>query len=56
MLADFAGCWVIEKVCKALFADLQPKELVTRGRERREARRAIEEQEKALAIEEKKDQ
>ena len=56
MLADFAGCYIIEKTCKALFADLQPKELVTRGRERREARREIEEREKALAIEEKKDQ
>lgn len=56
MLADFAGCYIIEKTCKALFADLQPKELVTRGRERREARREIEEREKALAMEEKKDQ
>lgn len=43
MIADFAGCFIIEKVCKALFADLAPKELVTRGRERREKRRAEEE-------------
>ncbi|CCO33770.1 hypothetical protein BN14_07856 [Rhizoctonia solani AG-1 IB] len=43
MVLDFAGCWAVEHVCKYLFADLEPKSLVTRGRERREARRAIEE-------------
>ena len=42
MIADFAGCWLIEILCKALFADLEPKPLVTRGRERREKRRAEE--------------
>lgn len=42
MIADFVGCWVIEKLCKYLFADLEPKALITRGRERREARRAEE--------------
>lgn len=45
MVIDFAGCWVIEKVCKHLFADLEPKPMVTRGRERREKRRLLEEQE-----------
>ncbi|KAH9173807.1 endoplasmic reticulum Ca-transporting P-type ATPase [Lactarius sanguifluus] len=43
MIIDFIGCWVIEQVCKYLFADLEPKPLVTRGRERRERRRAAEE-------------
>jgi cation-transporting ATPase 13A1 len=42
MVIDFVGCWVIEKLCKRLFADLEPKPLVTRGRERREARRKEE--------------
>ncbi|EIW56082.1 endoplasmic reticulum Ca-transporting P-type ATPase [Trametes versicolor FP-101664 SS1] len=42
MVIDFAGCWIIEKVCKALFANLEPKPMVTRGRERREKRRAEE--------------
>lgn len=56
MLADFAGCFIIEKACKYLFADLEPKELVTRGRERREKRREIEAAAAELAIEEKKDQ
>ncbi|CED85345.1 endoplasmic reticulum ca-transporting p-type atpase [Phaffia rhodozyma] len=51
MLADFGGCYVVEKGCKYLFADLEPKELITRGRERREKRRAAEE----LALEAKKD-
>ncbi|CAK9780742.1 hypothetical protein CC85DRAFT_329688 [Cutaneotrichosporon oleaginosum] len=46
MVGDFAGCAIIETVCKALFADLEPAEMVTRGRERREARRALEEKQK----------
>jgi len=45
MVIDFAGCWVIEKICKYLFADLEPKPMVTRGRERREQRRLLAEQE-----------
>ncbi|EJT45920.1 hypothetical protein A1Q1_05645 [Trichosporon asahii var. asahii CBS 2479] len=47
MVADFALCFLVERACKALFANLEPAELVTRGRERREARRAIEEKEAA---------
>ena len=43
MVIDFIGCWVIEWVCKYLFADLEPKLIVTRGRERRERRRAADE-------------
>jgi cation-transporting ATPase 13A1 len=42
MVVDFLGCWVVEKLCKHLFADLEPKPLITRGRERREARRLEE--------------
>ena len=42
MIIDFAGCYVIEKACKFLFADLEPKPLVTRGSERRIARRLEE--------------
>lgn len=42
MIGDLIGCWLIEIVCKYLFADLAPKPIVTRGRERREARRAAE--------------
>jgi len=43
MILDFIGCWAIETACKYLFADLEPKPMVTRGRERRERRRAAEE-------------
>ncbi|KAJ3512145.1 hypothetical protein NMY22_g15418 [Coprinellus aureogranulatus] len=53
MAIDFVGCWAVEKACKALFADLQPKPMITRGRERREARRRLEEakeQEKAASV------
>lgn len=42
MIADFALCYVVQKVCKNLFASLEAPELVTRGRERRDARRAKE--------------
>ncbi|WVR06851.1 hypothetical protein IAU60_003887 [Kwoniella sp. DSM 27419] len=62
MVADFAGCWAMEKGCKNLFASLEPVEMVTRGRERREKRRAeeqrIKEEEqkvKVAALIEKKD-
>jgi manganese-transporting P-type ATPase len=63
MVIDFAGCWAIEKTCKYFFADLEPKEMITRGRERREARRKLEEEEEerlriaeAAKAGEKKDQ
>jgi len=57
MIVDFLGCWVIEKVCKYLFADLEPKGLVTRGRERRERRRVAEQAEAAVGgADEKKTQ
>ncbi|KAF7789236.1 hypothetical protein EIP86_000177 [Pleurotus ostreatoroseus] len=39
MIIDFAGCWMIEVVCKQLFANLEPKKIVTIGKERREKRR-----------------
>lgn len=39
MLIDFAGCWAIEVACKHLFANLEPKDIVTVGKERREKRR-----------------
>lgn len=39
MLADYVGCYAIEWTTHKLFADLTPKAFVTRGSERREARR-----------------
>jgi len=39
MILDFVGCGVIEKACKYLWADSEPKAMITRGRERREQRR-----------------
>lgn len=52
MAADFIGCWLVEIVCKALFADLAPKQLITRGRERRELRRHEEERRNAQLVDE----
>lgn len=43
MIVDFIGCWIIEVICKHIFADLEPKAMVTRGRDRRERRREEEE-------------
>ncbi|KAF8842460.1 endoplasmic reticulum Ca-transporting P-type ATPase [Paxillus ammoniavirescens] len=56
MIVDFLGCWVVEKLCKHLFADLEPKPLITRGRERREARRLEEAKLAEAAAVVKKDQ
>jgi cation-transporting ATPase 13A1 len=49
MVVDFAGCYIVEKGCKYFFSDLEPTEFVTRGRDRREKRRALEEKTKADA-------
>ncbi|XP_006456125.1 endoplasmic reticulum Ca-transporting P-type ATPase [Agaricus bisporus var. bisporus H97] len=54
MVVDFAGCWIIEKVCKHMFADLEPKSMITRGRERREKRRLEEERLKVESVVDKK--
>ncbi|WRT66585.1 uncharacterized protein IL334_003544 [Kwoniella shivajii] len=53
MVLDFVGCWAIEKSCKVLFASLEPAEMVTRGRERREKRRLEEEKQKVQLEQEK---
>ncbi|KAE8220877.1 hypothetical protein CF319_g5661 [Tilletia indica] len=42
MAGDLAGCWLIETVAKALFRDGRPGAIITRGSERREARRKVE--------------
>lgn len=38
MAVDFVGCYIIEHGTKMLFADLKPKTLIVKGKERREAR------------------
>lgn len=53
MIVDFIGCWVIEKLCKFLFADLESKPMVIRGRERRENRRRIEQEKREKELAEK---
>lgn len=46
MVLDFAGCWVIEKVLKALFSDYRPKDIAVRRPDQfeRERKRAEDEQ------------
>ncbi|EJD08490.1 endoplasmic reticulum Ca-transporting P-type ATPase [Fomitiporia mediterranea MF3/22] len=56
MIADFVGCWAVEVVCKALFAVLEPKEMLTRGRERRERRRQLEGEKRKAEAATKKDE
>jgi len=46
MVVDYVGCWIIENCCKYLFASLEPRALITKGRERRDQRR-LEEAKKA---------
>jgi cation-transporting ATPase 13A1 len=48
MVIDFIGCYIIEVVCKYLFATLTPKDMITSGSERREKRR-LEEAKKQTA-------
>jgi cation-transporting ATPase 13A1 len=43
MIIDSAGCWLIEVICKHLFADLEPKDMITQGKKRREERRRLQE-------------
>jgi len=42
MVLDFVGCGIIERMCKYFWADLEPKAMITKGRERREQRRLKE--------------
>jgi len=50
MILDFVGCGVIEKACKYLWADSEPKAMITRGRERREQRRLKEKEQLAQNV------
>ncbi|EPQ51606.1 endoplasmic reticulum Ca-transporting P-type ATPase [Gloeophyllum trabeum ATCC 11539] len=43
IIIDFIGSWLLEVVCRSLFADLEPKKMITRGWERRAKRRQEEE-------------
>lgn len=52
MVLDYGGSWIAEIVLKYFFADNQPKPVITRGIERREARRA--EEQRLLELEEEK--
>ena len=54
MSIDFVGCYLIEIACKHLFADLKPKKMVTKGLERRLARRAAEKEQAVVADSDKK--
>ncbi|GAA5938227.1 hypothetical protein JCM1841_000925 [Sporobolomyces salmonicolor] len=56
MVLDYGGAWVADIVLKKLFGDTTPKELITRGSERREARREAEQRMRELGDAVKKDQ
>jgi manganese-transporting P-type ATPase len=60
MVADFAGCWIIEKVLKAAFSDYKPKDIAIRRPDqiaveeaRNEQERKDEEDKRTREIEEK---
>lgn len=42
MVIDYGGAWIAEIVMKYFFSDHHPKPIITKGVERREARRAIQ--------------
>ncbi|KAI8459835.1 Ca2+-transporting ATPase [Phakopsora pachyrhizi] len=52
MILDFGGALLFEVIAKFLFSDVKPREMVTKGSKRREARRAIEEAEELKKREE----
>lgn len=54
MLLDFGGAMLLEFFAKRLFSDVRPKAMVTKGIERREARRKVEDEELRASLEQKK--
>lgn len=56
MIVDYLGCYVIEKVLKALFSDYKPKDIALRRPDQLERERMREEAKKAelVRIEEEK--
>lgn len=60
MIVDYAGCWIVEKVLKALFSDYKPKDIAVRRpeqlkrEEERSSRERAEEAEKKRIEDEKK--
>lgn len=49
MILDFAGCFAVHQITKALFSNTNPKEIIARGFERREQRRVLQVEEAAKA-------
>lgn len=49
MVADYAGCWVVEKALKTYFSDYRPKDIAERRMDQldREEKRKIEDGEEA---------
>jgi cation-transporting ATPase 13A1 len=39
MIIDFAACFAVQQITKALFSNTNPKEIIARGQPRREKRR-----------------
>ncbi|GAA5847692.1 hypothetical protein JCM5353_002617 [Sporobolomyces roseus] len=56
MVLDYGGAWISDIVLKYFFGDTTPKELITRGSERREARRIAQKHEQELIEKVKKDE
>jgi cation-transporting ATPase 13A1 len=57
MIADYAGCWIVENLLKMYFSDYRPKDIAVRRPDqlaREEARRLKEEEEAELEKESKR--
>jgi cation-transporting ATPase 13A1 len=52
MVADYLGCWVVEKVLKNMFSDYQPKDIAVRRPDQLafEEKRKLEEKEAAIKL------
>lgn len=58
MVVDYLGCWVIEKMLKALFSDYRPKDIAIRRPDQlaREQKRIDDAKAEAVRLEEEKAQ
>lgn len=56
MVVDYLGCWVVEKVLKALFSDYRPKDIAIRRPDQlaREQKRHDDAKAEAIRIEDEK--
>jgi len=53
MIADYAGCWIVEKGLKLAFSDYKPKDIAIRRPEQLEREEKRRREEAAIALQKK---